>query len=128
MLKWRFNFFILSVISSLSFANAKEWKELKFKDEVIIIRDAGNSIKSGQPFARKDDTTFILAADDLGKTGEIAVADIQRYLPLASGCQIKAVTDRAVNNKKNGFLILLATTKSTKLLKWAGLDYPEDLD
>ena len=122
------SFIILSIISSLSFAGAEEWKELKFKDEVIIIRDAGNDIKSGQPFARKDETTFILIGDDLGKIGEIAAADIQRYLPLASECQIKVVTESTINSKKNGFMIFLATTKSTELLNWAGLEYPTDLD
>ena len=68
-----FNFFILSIISFLSFASAKEWKELKFKDEVIIIRDAGNDIKSGQPFAKKDEITFVLVAENLGKIGEIGI-------------------------------------------------------
>ncbi|MCD4769425.1 MAG: hypothetical protein K8R35_04585, partial [Bacteroidales bacterium] len=123
-----FSLLILSMISSLSFASAKEWKEVKFKDEVVIIRDAGNSNKSGQPFARNDETTFILIGDDLGKTGEIAAADIQRYLPLATGCRINVVKESAINSKKSGFMIFLATTKSSKLLNWAGLDYPADLD
>ena len=122
------NFIIFLMITSLSLAGSDEWKELKLKDEVIIIKEAECKINGGQHFARKDETTYILVADDLGKTGEIAVADIQKYLPLASGCEVKVLKENKTSSKKKGFMIFLTTTKSSKLLNWAGVDCPIDLD
>ena len=107
---------ILSVILSFSVTYGKGWKEVRYNDEVIVIRKADNKIRDGQPFAMKGKTTFILIGDDLGKTGEIAIADLQRYLPLASDCQIKSTTESSTNGLQRGFTILLATTKSSMSL------------
>ena len=122
------NFMFFSMIPSQSFAGSDEWKELKLGNEVIIIKEAGSKTNSGQPFARQDETTIILVADNLGKIGEIAVADIQKYLPLASGCEIKVLKEDQTKNERKGFILLLATTESSKLLNWAGVDSPKDLD
>lgn len=120
-------FIIFFISISLSFVSAQEWKEIKFNNEVIIIRESENSIKSGQPFARKDETTFLLVGNDLGKIGKVAVEDIQKYLPLASGCKIKIEAGNELKNQKNGFTILLATIGSSKMLNWAKIGYPKDL-
>ncbi|MEN8228853.1 MAG: hypothetical protein ABFS38_11925 [Bacteroidota bacterium] len=122
------NLYVLSLINAFSLAGTDEWKEIKLKEEVIIIKEAGSIIHSGQPFARKDEITYILVADDLGKTGEIALADLQKYLPLASGCEVKALKEKNKKSKRRGFILLLATTKSSELLDWAGLECPEELE
>lgn len=124
---WLFMLFAVYSVPKPASAKDKPWKEVKYQDEVVILRPAENPMKNGRLFAEKDKTTYIIAGTDLGKTGEIAIGDFERYLPLASGCQTENVAATALNSTRNGFTILLATTKSSRLLNWAGLDYPKDL-
>ena len=121
-----FKFLFIALILSPFILNAKGWKEIKLGNEVIIIRDGESRNKEGQPFAKKDETTFLLIGNDLAKIGKVATEDIQKYLPLASGCKIQI--ENEISDKKNGFTILLSTVKSTELLNWIKIAYPTNLD
>ncbi len=120
-------FFIYFAFPDPAFAGDNPWKEIRNGDEVIVIQPAEHGLKNGQQFAGKGETTYIITGDDLGKTGAIAIADLQKYLPLASGCRTVMISASTLGKKRNGFTILLATTQSTTLLHWAGIEYAEDL-
>ncbi len=120
-------FFLLVTVTGPLFANEDSWREIKYKNEIIIVRPTDHQVKDGQIFAKKGTTTHLFVANDLDKTGNIAIADLQKYLPLASGCQIKIISAGELKNNRQGFAILLATIQSSELLTWAGLGYPGDL-
>jgi hypothetical protein len=98
---------------------SEPWQEVRFNDEVVLIRSAAEKPGvQGRIFAARGRTTFIHAALDLGEAGRAAVADLERYLPLACGGQTRA-SGRA--NPSPGYTLLLATDRSEDLLSRAGL-------
>lgn len=110
----------LLLVSGIAFqsAQAAEWKEVRAPDEVILIQELGSGLGTkGQVFAQKGTTTSILMAPDLGDAGLAASSDLERYLPLACGCRVKVIKDAMA---PADFLIVLATSRSSELLKWLG--------
>jgi len=98
---------------------SESWKEVRFNDELVLVRPATEKPGvQGRLFAARGRTTVIRAASDLGEAGRAAVADIERYLPLACGGQTR-ISGKA--NPSPGYLLLLATDRSEDLLSWAGL-------
>ena len=85
----------LVIFSSLSYANPGKWREARFGNEVIIIKDHEFQSKEGQIFSEKNDRTHIIAADDLGKAGEVAVNDLMRYIQLSCGCRIRSFKEES---------------------------------
>ncbi len=118
--------FVSCALPNRVLAGDGPWKEIKQKDEIIIIRPEEHAQKEGQPFAGKGETTYILTGKDLGKAGEIAAADLEKYLPLSCGCRTEAISGNTSANQKKGFTVLLATPRSSPLLHWAGLEYLEN--
>lgn len=107
------------ILLSFGRLQAAQWEEIRLQDEIVLRREAGaRSIRTGQIFAQQEKTTLILAAADLEAGGVAAVADLERYLPLACGCKVTAGNDMAMPAE---FTIVLATTRSSELLGWLGV-------
>ncbi len=99
---------------------AELWKEARFQNEIVLIRPAAAEPGvPGRAFAAEGRTTVILAAPDLGAAGRAAVADIERYLPLACGGR---VVTAGSSNPAPGYTLLLATIRSADFLARAGLE------
>ena len=115
---WILGFLLLGLRPG-SLQGSAPWKEVRFNDELVLIRPAAE--KTGAPgrvFAARDRTTFIRAASDLGEAGRAAVADLERYLPLACGGRTRVSGEE---KPSQGYLLLLATERSEDLLSRAGL-------
>ena len=100
----------------------RQWKEMRSNDEVILIRPGAETADpAGTVFARKGELTTVCLAQDLGTAGQAGAADLERYLPLACGARVEI--SRKIKARTHGaYTMLLATTLSSDLLSWAGLE------
>ncbi len=99
---------------------SETWKEVRLDNEIVLIRPAAaEPALRGRVFAAEGRTTLIRAAAELGEAGRRAVADLERYLPLACGGRAVAPAEATSDYD---FMLLLATNKSTELLSRAGID------
>jgi len=101
-----------------------QWREARTQDEVILIRETPSRPGlNGQVFARRGVVTSILISPELGEAGQTALADLERYLPLACGCGVSAIKDQEAAAE---WVIILTTVWSKELLEWLGIK--EDAD
>lgn len=114
-------FLSMFIFSFALFADANYKKELRSRDEVIIIKESNSDNNQGFVFAKKNECTNIIIAKNLGNLGKIASSELEKYLPLSCNCLIKLFPESKREKEKKGFTILLATDLSDNLIKWAGL-------
>lgn len=100
----------------------RQWKEMRSNDEVILIRPGTETADpAGTVFARKGDMTTVRLAQDLGTAGQAGASDLERYLPLAVGARVE-ISGKIKARARGAYTLLLATTRSSDLLSWAGLE------
>jgi len=121
-LRTRLIMLIPSIILSLYAMSQDKWEEVKFENEIVIVKDIGIQHEKGFVVAQKNETVNVIIADDLRKVSETVVDDLNRYLQLACQAKIKIVSEKDKKSTDEKNLIILAQKKSENLLKWAGLD------
>ena len=109
---------VVFACTSAALSGTETWKEVRLDGEVVLIRPAAGPAAQGRVYAAAGKTTLIHVAPDLGEAGQVAIADLERYLPLVCGGRIElsggAKTD-------HDFAVLLATKGSRDIISAAGI-------
>lgn len=122
LIRTRLIILVPSILLSFYSMSQDKWEEVRFDNEVVIVKDIGIQNEKGYVVAQNNETVNIIVADDLKKAGEIAFNDLNRYLQLACQSNVKVLTEKDKESIDGKNVIILAQKVSKDLLKWSGLD------